>query len=121
MFCGNGYLNTLNKLCKAQGQVNFGQTVKVYGMELTKVVFPQGTFFFKTHPLLNRHSQYMYSAFIIDPSNIRWRYITDTMFEDNIQTPGQDAKKGQWLTEGGPEFRGGCNTLAYHGNFTGIA
>ena len=121
VFCGNGYLNTLNKLCKAQGQVQFGTTIKVYGMELTKVVFPQGTFMYKTHPLMNRHSQYTYSAFIIDPSNIRWRYITDTMFEDNIQTPGQDSKKGQWLTEGGPEFRGGSNTMGYHGNFTGTA
>lgn len=121
VFCGNTYLNTLNKLCKAQGQVNFGTTVKVYGMELTKVVFPQGVFYYKTHPLMSRHSQYSASAFIIDPSNIRWRYITDTMFEDNIQTPGQDSTKGQWLTEGGPEFRGGSKTMAYHGNFVGIA
>jgi hypothetical protein len=122
VFCGNVYLNTLNKLCKAQGQVNFGTTVKVYGMELTKVVFPQGTFFYKTHPLMSRHtSKYSASAFIIDPSQIRWRYITDTMFEDNIQTPGQDAQKGQWLTEGGPEFRGGSLTMGYHGNFTGTA
>lgn len=121
LFCGNGYLNTLNLLAKQYGTIQFQGTIKNFGMELTKFVMPQGTFYLKTHPLMNRHSQYTYSAFIIDPSSIRWRYITDTMFEDNIQTPGQDAKKGQWLTEGGPEFRGGSHTMGYHGNFSGVA
>jgi len=121
LFCGNGYLNTLNLLAKQYGTIQFQGTIKSFGMELNKMVMPQGTFFLKTHPLMNRHSIYRNSAFIIDPSSIRWRYITDTMFEDNIQTPGQDSKKGQWLTEGGPEFRGGSKTMGYHGNFTGVA
>ena len=121
LFCGNGYLNNLNLLAKQYGTIQFQGTIKSFGMELNKFVMPQGTFFLKTHPLMNRHSQYTNSAFIIDPSSIRWRYITDTMFEDNIQTPGQDSKKGQWLTEGGPEFRGGSKTMAYHGNFVGVA
>jgi hypothetical protein len=70
---------------------------------------------------MNRHPQFFSSAFIIDASALRWRYITDTMFEDNIQTPGQDSQKGQWLTEGGLEVRYAGLTLGYHGNFIGVA
>lgn len=121
LFAGNGYLNTLNLLAKQYGTIQFQSTIKVFGMELSKFIMPQGTFYVKTHPLMNRHAQYTNSAFIIDPSSLRWRYITDTKFEDDIQTPGQDSKKGQWLTEGGPEFRGGSKTMGYHSGFVGVA
>jgi hypothetical protein len=121
LFCGNNYLNQLNLLVRANSEVQFQGTIKAYGMELKQFSMPQGTFYLKTHPLMNRHSQFRSSAFIIDASALRWRYITDTMFEDNIQTPGQDSQKGQWLTEGGLEVRHAGMTLGYHGGFTGIA
>lgn len=121
LFCGNGYLNRLNLLVRMNSEVQFQGTVKAYGLELKQFTLPQGTFYLKTHPLMNRHPQFQSSAFITDASALRWRYITDTMSQDDIETPGQDSTKGQWLTEGGLEVRYAGLTLGYHGNFIGIA
>lgn len=115
VLCGNGALNTINKIAAASGQVQFVETVKLYGMNLTKWVTPQGTFYFKTHPLLNRHPVYTNSMFIIDPTGITWSPLRDTNFKDGIQDPDEDIQKGQWLTEGTIEFNH-LQTMKYLGN-----
>lgn len=106
ILCGNGAMTAISKAAAAAGTVNFGETVKVYGMNLVKLVIPQGTFYFKTHPLMNQHPRYKGSMYIIHGGGIRYRPLQgrDTKAEDNIQTPGTDAKEGQWLTEAGFEF-----------------
>lgn len=104
VFCGNGALNVLNKAARAAGQVEFMETVKVYGMNLTKWVIPQGTLYFKSHPLLNQHPQFTNSMFVVEPTGIRYRPLRDTIPQDNIQAPDADYEKGQWLTEAGFEF-----------------
>ncbi len=121
VFAGNGFLNNINLLARQYGQVQFQGAIKAYGLELTKFMIPQGTLFVKTHPVMNRYPLYTSAGFIIDPSSLRWRYITDTMFEDRIETPGQDARKGQWLTEGGLEVRFAGRTNGFLGNFVGVA
>jgi hypothetical protein len=104
VFCGNGALNAINKLAEAAGQVRFTDQVKLYGMNLTKWVIPQGTLYFKSHPLMNQHPNFTNSMFIVEPTGIRWRPLRDTVPQDNIQNPDEDTCKGQWLTEGGFEF-----------------
>lgn len=108
-FLGNGAMNILNKLSLTDGTVNFGEIVKVFGMNFTRFVMPQGELFVKTHPLLNRHPRYQNTMFVIDPPGIRYRPLRgrDTKTENNIQTPGQDSKKGQWVTEAGIEVNHG--------------
>jgi hypothetical protein len=118
VFGGNGFMNELNKMALAQGTVNFKETLTVYGMKLREYVLPQGTLYFRTHPLLNRHPRYSYSAFIIDGSALRWRPFRDTRSQDNIQANDADTQKGQWLTEAGLEVRYGGLTCGYIGNFT---
>lgn len=119
VLAGNGFLNTLNKLARksSSSRVNFDSVIKLYGMSLQRWVTPQGEFAVKTHPLMNLHGRYTNSAFIIDPTGLRYRYLRDTAFEDNIQTPGQDAQEAQWLTECGLEVNHE-ETFAYLGNFT---
>lgn len=121
VLCGNGFLNTLNKLARdsASTQINFDSTLKYYGMELHKWVIPQGTFYIKTHPQMSRNAKFTNSAFIINPRGLKYRYIAgrDGMFEDNIQTPGKDVREAQWLTECGLEVQHE-KTMAYLGNFT---
>lgn len=104
--CGNGAMNALARASAAAGTVQFGEIVKVYGMNLTKLVMPQGTLYLKSHPLMNQHPRYTGSMFVINPPGIRYRPLQgrDTKSEDNIQTPGTDAKEGQWITEAGFEF-----------------
>lgn len=116
VFAGNGFLTSLNKLAKAGMEIKTEEVVKLYGMNLARWVLPQGTLYIKTHPLMNTHGRYTNSAFIIDPSALKWRYMRDTTFQDNIQENDADYIKGQWLTEAGIEVRYE-RTMAYIGNF----
>lgn len=122
VFAGNSSLNYFNKLIAAQTgavQIQFQGEKTVYGMSFNAYRTPQGMLYIKVHPLLNRHTLYKNSWFIIDFSVLRWRPMKgrDTKFMDNIQTKGEDLVKGQWLTEGGLEVRGGGLTLGYIGKF----
>jgi len=120
VLAGNGFLNSLNKLARdsASTRINFEGTVKVYGMELQKWVLPQGTLYVRTAPLMNTHARFTYSAFVINPSAIRYRPLVgrDTKEMNNIQANDADEQKGQWLTEMGLEFHH-LTTMCYLGNF----
>lgn len=116
IFAGNGALTSLNKLAKSGMQVRTDEVVKLYGMQLQRWIVPQGTFLLKTHPLMNTHGRYTNSMFVLDPSALKYRYLTDTTFQDNIQANDADEIKGQWLTECGLEIRHE-RTMAYIGNF----
>lgn len=119
IFAGNTFLNELNKIARGSSstRINFDGTVKTYGMELQRWVLPQGTVYVRTHPLMNTHSIYTSSAFVIDPSAIIYRPLRDTKPEDNIQANDADTRKGQWFTEAGIEVRHE-KTMAYLGNFS---
>jgi hypothetical protein len=104
VFMGNAAANILNKLAQTDGTVNFGEVIKVYGMNFTKFVTPQGTFYMKTHPLMNRHPVYSSSMLVLDPPGLRYRPLRDTKSVPNIQANDADTEKGQWLTEAGFEF-----------------
>lgn len=116
---GNGALNTMNKMAKDAGQIQYDSTVTVYGMELRKYILPQGTLYFRTHPLMNVHSRFTNSMFIIDPAGLYYRPLQgrDTAFKDNIQDNDADARKGQWMTEAGVEFHH-LATMSYQGNMS---
>lgn len=118
VLAGNGFLNELNKLARnsSSTRINFDGTLKVYGMNLQKWVTPQGTFGVKTHPLMNLHGKYSYSAFIIDPTNLVYRPLRDTKFKDNTQANDEDQEEGIWLTEAGLEVHHEY-TMGYLGNF----
>ena len=105
--CGNGFLNSLNKLARnsASTRINFNGKVTVYGMQLQEWILPQGTVYFRTHPLFNTHARFTNDAFIFDPSVMKYRYMRDTKPQDNIQANDADEQKGQWLTECGLEMQ----------------
>lgn len=106
VLAGNGALNELNKLARnsASTRINFEGTVKTYGMELQKWVFPQGTIYIKTHPLFNVDPTHKYTMLGINQSGLIERPFRKTDFKDNIQANDSDSKKGQWLTEAGLEL-----------------
>lgn len=121
VFCGNGYLNTLNLLANSNGDIRFGDVITVFGMKLREFILPQGRLFLRTHPLMNRHAQYKDSAFILDMGSLKWRALRETKSQDNIQARDADTIKGQWLTEAGLEVTRGGLTCGYHGNFNSVA
>ena len=118
VLAGNGFLNSLNKLARNSGntRVNFDGTIKTYGMTLQKWILPQGTLGVKTHPLMNLHGRYSNAAFIIDPSNLRYRHLRDTKFIDNTQANDEDLRKAMWLSEISLEVNHEY-TMGYLGNF----
>jgi hypothetical protein len=117
-FCGNVFLNNLNKLARDSNstRVQLGNIIKIYGMTLREWIFPQGRIAFKTHPLLNQHGRYSSSALILDPTGLIWRPMRDTHIETNIQANDADLRKDQFLTEAGIEVHG-QETMAYIGKF----
>lgn len=119
IFAGNGFLNSMNKLARnsSSTRINFSeQLMNVYGMKLQRWTTPQGTFGVKSHPLLNLHPRFTYSAFIIDPTGLIYRPYRDTFFKDNTQANDADARKAHWLTEAGLEVQHE-ETMGYLGNF----
>lgn len=106
VFCGNGALMEINKLAKDSNrtQINQEGTVKLYGMELTKLVLPQGTLYLRTHPMFSQHPALSYSMLGIAPQGIRDRVLRATKFKDNIQPNNADYKQGEWITESGLEL-----------------
>lgn len=118
VFCGNGALNSLNKLIAGSSgvRVNYNGKIDVYGMKLMEFIIPQGVVYLRTHPLLNTHGRYKDSMFVLDPSAITYRHVRDTTPQDNIQAPDADTHKGQWLSEVGLEVHHE-RTMAYLGRF----
>lgn len=106
--CGNQFLNNMNKMVKRMTNVaiQYNGSITAFGMKLQEFTLPQGTIYFRTHPLLNVNPKFTKSAFFINPSGMVYRPLRgrDTDYEDNIQTPGADYFAGQWLTEAGVEF-----------------
>ena len=119
VLCGNQAMNTLNQIAKSSSssRVNFDGVVRIYGMSLQRWILPQGVLYVKSHPLLNNHPRYNASMFIIDPTALKYRYLRDTTFKDNIQANDEDTQRGQWLTEAGLEVHHE-KTMAYIGKFT---
>ena len=101
--CGNGFMNEWNKLMRNSSSttIQYDGVMKVYGMDLQRWVLPQGVLGIKTHPLMGTHPVFKYSAYILDMSNMSYVTLRDTKFEDDVQTPGDDARKGVWTTECG--------------------
>lgn len=116
VFGGNGFYTSLNKLAKAGMQIRTDDVVRLYGMELQKWILPQGTLYFRTHPLMNVHGRFTYSAWGLNPASMVYRYLRDTALQDNIQANDVDTHKGQYLTEAGLEFHHE-RTMFYIGNF----
>ena len=121
-FCGNTAMTAISKAAAAAGDVNFGEIVKVYGMNVTRLVMPQGSLMLKTHPLMSRNGAFTGGMLVVDPPGVKYRNLAgrDTDFEDNIQTPGQDSQKGQWLTEAGIELHH-METMKYLGGISWAA
>lgn len=88
-------------------------------MNFQEYRLPQGTLFFKTHPLMNRHSLYKNSMFIIDFSALKYRAVKnrDTKMHDNAQAKDEDLVRGYWQTDAGIEVNYGGLTCGYIGGF----
>jgi hypothetical protein len=103
---GNRTLNTLNKVARAHYTIEATPTDKTYGMSMTTWITPYGTLQVKQHPLLSRDADFNDWGFIVDPAKIKYRYLRgrDTQYRENVQNPGDDAIKNEFMSECGLEI-----------------
>ena len=112
-FGGNRSLLTINRLIRKNSQQHFvmGDTMKEYGMDVTRIVTPFGTLVFKNHPLFNQvpggttggTAYYGMESwlYILDMANITYVYMKDrdTHYEPDLESNGMDGVQSGYLTE----------------------
>ena len=119
-YCGSGVLLELNKLVESLGDFALTTKTLAYGIQVTEWVTPFGSLDFYTHPLFTVDPVFRYVALAFDPSNLRYRYIDDTMYKkDDRLTKGSytsiDGIKEEYLTECGLEVHHTSTMMALYG------
>lgn len=111
---GNRALNTLNKVARNNYTISATPESTTYGMKMTQWVTPYGVLQIKQHPLLSKDG-FEDWGFVIDTAKLKYRYLRgrDTQYRENVQNPGDDATKNEFLTECGLEI----NHQTAHGIF----
>ena len=112
--CGSGFLLGIDALAQASGQINIQPAQKMYGMQIREWLTPFGSIHMKTHPLFSFDATTRHMGIILEPKELGYRYIDDTMFygEANNQkthASGYGARRidglnEEYLTEAGLEF-----------------
>lgn len=103
--CGSGFMQAVNRLAKASGQITLEPTDAVYGLQVTKWVIPGLTIALIDHPLFNFRPSDRRKCLIWDPRRTSFRFIDDTMFlEDPSEKVSgwtkRDSTDELYLTEG---------------------
>lgn len=102
-------VDVLNGFPRGKLEVQQHEGGDTYGLNVTRYRSPHGILNVVTHWLLEG-DKYANEMFIVDLSNIAYRYLQnrngsrDTHVRKNIQSPGADARKDEYLTECGWEF-----------------
>jgi hypothetical protein len=112
VYAGRAALTELNKIFAASGEFQFGNTLKVYGQNFRELVSQDGTYYFKTHPLLSRHGLYKNSLFVLDFDSFKYVNLKnrDTKVKDDVQNKDEDVRRGLIQTE--------CSLMVDHGGLT---
>ena len=107
-FAGSGALLGINRLAKAGGQIQLQPTTVAYGLKVSEWITPFGTIYVKTHPLFSYEATNRNSMVIFEPEDIKFRYVTDTMFRKappmNEAQVSIDGTVEEYLTEAGLEY-----------------
>lgn len=104
---GSTALNALTKMAKNKMEIQAVPRDQTYGMRITSLISPFGELMLVNHPLLSHNAAWRQDLYVIDTDFLRYRYVTDTVFLTNRQSPGQDATKDEYLTE--------CSLEMHHG------
>ena len=111
--CGSGAILGITKLAKSGGHINLTPSTTSYGMKIVEWITPFGTVYLKNHPLMSQEVSTRYSMILVEPKNLKYRYITDTTFygegDAKQAAPGtntnrKDGTDEEFLTECGLEL-----------------
>jgi len=106
--CGSGAILGIQQLVQDLGMWNLDNK-NYFGIDVTEWRTPFGKVTFMTHPLFSYEATTRNAMVLLEPKNIKYRYITDTMFKPDTTYgkgggPGKDGYEEEWLTECGLEF-----------------
>lgn len=119
--CGSTALLALASMAKNGGiQMQAVAKDDAYGMDLVKYLTPFGVLFLKSHPLFSEHPVHRQNILIVDPANVKERYVDDLQFLTDRGTPGDDGKSDEFLNECGIETNH-AKTHMYLKGITGFA
>jgi hypothetical protein len=118
--CGSGVILALNTLVKNGAQFQYSPTTTSYGIKVVEWVTPFGTIYLKRHPLFSYEVTNRNSMVILDPSDLKYRYIDDTDFYDdppkkNTGRGRVDGTDEEYLTEAGLEYHHPAKTAYLNG------
>ncbi len=108
-YCGSGALLGINRLIKNSGNFEFVPSTKAYGIQVTEWITAFGKINLVTHPLFSFEPTNRNCMVIFEPSNLKYRFITDTTFypdgeKQNTGYTRRDGTKEEFLTEAGLEY-----------------
>jgi hypothetical protein len=113
ILCGSGFLQGVDALAMAGGQINLAPAQKTYGMEISQWRTVFGVVNMKTHPLFSFDPVTRYMGVVLEPKEMTYRYVDDTAFygETSSKTHSEgygqrrvDGTNEEYLTECGLEF-----------------
>jgi len=102
--CGSGALLGINRLAKQNGTFELTAAKKSYGISVLEWLTPYGSIYLKTHPLFSYEATMRNSMLILEPENLKYRFVDDTKYEPKIQANDLDGEKSQFITEAGLEL-----------------
>lgn len=109
VFAGDGALLAINRLAKSTGDFSLVPSTKSYGIQVTEWQTAFGKINIVTHPLFSYETTNQYSMVVFEPSQLKYRYITDTTFykdpdKGNTGWTRKDGTSEEFLTECGLEY-----------------
>lgn len=106
VLCGSGALIVMNKMFRMNSTFKVEDGAKIYGLNVTRVITPFGTFNLVTHPLFNEDPTMRYWMLFLDIWSLKFRPLLnrDTRLLKNVQNNGDDFRSDKFLTEAGLEF-----------------
>lgn len=128
MFASNTMLGAVQAAVRKNTSYQIMNGLKEYGMKVSRIVSPFGELVFKAHPLFNQmvggtasdgttlYNGVANNGYVLDMANVRYRYITDVMYQKNLTAIGLDGMKSGYLAECGLEV----NHAKTHWIVTGV-
>lgn len=113
--CGSGALLSIQRLVEAGAHMQITPQTVAYGLKIHEWITPFGVMYMKTAPLLSHETSTRNSMIIIEPKNLKYRFITDTTFfgegEAKQSSMGNNSNRKDGTDE---EFLTECGLELHH-------
>lgn len=107
--CGSGALFGIQQLAEVGSFTTLQPGGKAFGLDVTKWITPFGTINLRVHPLFSHEPTNRNSILIVEPRNLIYRYVQDTIFKKDTKwreggSTSVDGLQEEFLTECGLEY-----------------